>query len=273
MSLAMVIDPPASCSGLAYCGVSIGSMVGAASTPRSLAIPKSTSFTCGASSPPTSTFAGLRSRCTSSARCAPCTMVATWRSSARRARSDRRRWSHQPSMRSPSTYSMAIHGRPSASTPLSIKRAMPASESCARRRRSRSKRPPSSSRSGRLIAARWSRCAPLPAASHTSPLPPRPSGACRVQSPSCSPATPAVGTNAPTAAPASTSRRSSARASRRRRSSARSGCAWHHACAAASRSAPSSSSIRRSASLIGPKRRGSSAMLMPARPAPRPWRA
>ena len=128
-SVAVVTGPPSSCSGAAYSGVSAAdcSRVTGPSMPNpdgssSLAMPKSSSLT----SPwvDTKMFAGLRSRCTTSAPCACWTAWHTTRK--RRRRSSTERWcaSHHSVIGAPSTSSITKYGRPSAANPPSRSRAM-----------------------------------------------------------------------------------------------------------------------------------------------------
>ena len=90
MSLDVVTVSPRTCSGLAYSGVIIGSIVAvgatSGSTPaaRSFAMPKSRSF--GRPSSPTRMFPGLRSRWTTRLRCAYWTASHTARTISSRAR-------------------------------------------------------------------------------------------------------------------------------------------------------------------------------------------
>ncbi len=239
-------------------------------------MPKSSSLT--ASPAPTSTFAGFRSRCTISWRCAAATAATTSSQSDTRASSGRRRVSQCASIGSPSTYSSASHGTPSARTPPSSSRAMRGSSRRARICRSCSKRATSSGVARpdhrHLIAARCWNAPSARSASSTRAMPPCASVASARHAPKRWPAAgssaSAAQTSASSAAASASSPPASAAASMPRSAAARSGRVAASSRRNPARASPSRSSARRSSVSSSSKRRGFQPAFMA--PAVRPAR-
>ena len=251
-----------SCSGAAYSGVMAAparcvSAAAESASPSSLAMPKSSSFTCPSAS--TRMFEGLRSRCTTRCLCACSTAESTCRNNrcahARPAGEHR----SEASRSSPSTYSSAMNGWPDSVTPASYRRAMfgcVSAASASRSRANRSASVPSSENNG-ILRATWRLTTPSArSASQTTDMPPRPSSRFRRYPASTSPDARANGSSSSARAkPANTGaaiRREcsgdKAADSMRARRACSSGLLVASDCIAASRAASSADSSRSSQS-------------------------